>query len=150
MCDYSLENVASRHAAVADDLVSTTFPNTITRGFAAAEDMNVCVCLMPGTELAFAREVEYEHPVTHARMRAAARTARFREVDRDNPYAHHDALEFPDGTMVPLTRLVAGQRATVLQLPAPALRAKVGTQVRPAEPGAATGPEVATTAGPRP
>ena len=31
---------------------------------------------------------------------------------------HHDALEFPDGRIVLLTRLVPGQRATVLQLPA--------------------------------
>ena len=31
---------------------------------------------------------------------------------------HHDALEFPDGKIVPLTNLCKGQRATVLQLPA--------------------------------
>ena len=31
---------------------------------------------------------------------------------------HHDALEFPDGHVVLLTRLCVGQRATVLQLPA--------------------------------
>ena len=31
---------------------------------------------------------------------------------------HHDALEFPDGTIVLLTRLSQGQQATVLQLPA--------------------------------
>jgi hypothetical protein len=32
--------------------------------------------------------------------------------------AHHDALEFPDGQIVPLTFLCEGQQATVLQLPA--------------------------------
>jgi hypothetical protein len=31
---------------------------------------------------------------------------------------HHDALEFPDGRTVLLTRLTEGQEATVLQLPA--------------------------------
>jgi hypothetical protein len=31
---------------------------------------------------------------------------------------HHDALEFPDGETVLLTRLCEGQHATVLQLPA--------------------------------
>jgi len=31
---------------------------------------------------------------------------------------HHDALEFPDGGTVLVTRLCAGQHATVLQLPA--------------------------------
>ncbi len=35
-----------------------------------------------------------------------------------DPHAHHDALEFPDGRIVKVTRLVAGQTATVLQLPA--------------------------------
>ena len=121
MCDYSLEHVLSRPAVVADELVTTTFHNTITRGFAARSDINTAVCLLPGTELAFDRPVEYDHPVTHSRMVMPATTARFREVDRANPYAHHDALEFPDGTIVPLTRLVSGQRASVLQLPVRAL-----------------------------
>jgi hypothetical protein len=31
---------------------------------------------------------------------------------------HHDALEFPDGQIVLLTRLREDQQATVLQLPA--------------------------------
>jgi hypothetical protein len=37
-----------------------------------------------------------------------------------NAVTHHDALEFPDGQVVLLTRLCEGQRATVLQLPAAA------------------------------
>ena len=117
MCDYSLENVLSRPAAVADRLVTTTFSNTITRGFAAADDINMAVCLMPGTELAFEHEVEYDHPVTHRRTRAAGDGALPRHRSAD-PYAHHDALEFPDGLVVPLTRLIPGQKASVLQLPA--------------------------------
>jgi hypothetical protein len=44
--------------------------------------------------------------------------ARFRQINLDNPYEHHDALEFPSGQVVLLTRLCAGQRATVIQLPA--------------------------------
>lgn len=44
---------------------------------------------------------------------------------------HHDALEFPDGRIVLLTRLVPGQRATVLQLPAqPRSDAEVQEQKR--------------------
>jgi hypothetical protein len=35
----------------------------------------------------------------------------------ENPSTHHDALDFPDGQIVLLTHLRAGQRATVLQLP---------------------------------
>ena len=45
-------------------------------------------------------------------------TAIFRQVNKDNPRTHHDALEFPDGQIVPLTHVVEGQEATVLQLPA--------------------------------
>jgi hypothetical protein len=118
MCDYSLEYVASRPAKVGDRLVSIEFPQTITRSFAAAGDLNVAVCLMPGTEVAFDREVEYEHPVTYARQRTEATVARFREINTNQLMAHHDALEFPSGQIVLLTRLVQGQCATVLQLPA--------------------------------
>ena len=34
-----------------------------------------------------------------------------------NPLTHHDALEFPDGSIILLTFLEEGQQATVLQLP---------------------------------
>jgi hypothetical protein len=120
MCDYSLEYVASRPAAVADRLVSTTFANTITRGFAAANDVNTAVCLRPGTEIAFEREVEFENPVTHMVTRLPATVARFRKINPGEPCAHHDALEFPGGEIVPLTKLLPGQHAVVLQLPAEA------------------------------
>ena len=45
-------------------------------------------------------------------------TAIFRQVNKENPRTHHDALEFPDGNIVLLTQLFEGQEATVLQLPA--------------------------------
>ncbi|MGB8895579.1 MAG: hypothetical protein WCD13_14925, partial [Pseudolabrys sp.] len=45
-------------------------------------------------------------------------TAIFRQVNKNEPRKHHDALEFPDGRIVLLTRLSEGQEATVLQLPA--------------------------------
>jgi hypothetical protein len=45
------------------------------------------------------------------------RLARFRQIDLDKPAQHHDALEFANGTIVLVTDLVVGQRATVLQLP---------------------------------
>ena len=60
MCDYSLHLVASRPAKVGDKLVSTSFPRSITRGFASVDDPNVAVCLLPGTELAFDNEVRCE------------------------------------------------------------------------------------------
>ena len=44
---------------------------------------------------------------------------------------HHDALEFPDGRIVLLTKLSEGQEATVLQLPAqPAIAAEADAQKR--------------------
>jgi len=46
------------------------------------------------------------------------KVARFRQVNLEQPNVHHDALEFPDGQVVKLTRLCEGQHATVLQLPA--------------------------------
>ena len=58
MCDYSLEHVASRPAKVGDRLVSTSFGNSATRGFAEVGEPNVAVCLRPGTELAFDKDVQ--------------------------------------------------------------------------------------------
>src|SRR5262249_44507584 len=60
MCNYSLHHVASRPAKVGDKLVTTQFNNSITRGFAAVGEPNVAVCLLPGTEVAFEKEIEFE------------------------------------------------------------------------------------------
>ena len=77
--------------------------------------------MLPGTELAFSIDVTYlslpgllgwkTKTINH-------RTAIFRQVNKENLAAHHDALEFPDGRSVLLTSLGEGQTATVLQLPA--------------------------------
>jgi hypothetical protein len=48
------------------------------------------------------------------------KVARFRQVNQGKLTSHHDALEFPDGEIVLLTRMCEGQRARVLQLPATA------------------------------
>src|SRR3972149_8158484 len=119
MCDYSLHNVASRPAKVGDKLVSTKFDNSITRGFAGVGEPNVAVCLLPGTEVAFDKEVEYEHGWSLLRNRKLPeKVARFRQVDKDKPNVHHDALEFPDGQVVLVNNLCDGQQVTVLQMPA--------------------------------
>ena len=120
MCDYSLHHVASRPATVGDKLVTTKFVNTPTGGFAALDNANVAVCLRPGTELAFEHDVECE-PVLGIlpSRKIGQRLARFRQVNMEQPCVHHDALEFPDGKIVLVTRLREGQQATVLQMPAP-------------------------------
>ena len=61
MCDYSLEAIASRPAAVGDELVSSRFGEAITRGFTAPGQPNVAVCMLPGTEIAFERDVEFDN-----------------------------------------------------------------------------------------
>ena len=116
MCDYSLELVASRPAKAGDELVTTKFENSMTRGFAAIGEPNVAVCLLPGTEVAFEQEVRYER-FLFPKMKPG-KTARFRQINGGMPRMHHDALEFPDGETVLLARLCEGQHATVLQLPA--------------------------------
>jgi hypothetical protein len=119
MCDYSLENIATRTARIGEKLVSTQFPSSLTRGFAAIGEPDVAVCLLPGTELAFDRDVECDHPLgLYEKRKLREKVARFRQINLHSPYEHHDALEFPSGKVILLTRLSIGQFATVLQLPA--------------------------------
>ena len=117
MCDYSLERVASRAAVTADRLVTASFPGTVTQGFAGIGDPNTAVCLRPGTELVFDLPPKYQPKWAPWPKTAEGTLARFRQIDISVPRAHHDALEFSDGTIVPLARLYSGQHATVLQLP---------------------------------
>jgi hypothetical protein len=137
MCDYSLHHVASRPAKIGDKLVTTRFANTPTGGFAALGDGHVAVCLRPGTELAFEADVECEPAFGILRSRKIGqRLARFRQINMDQPCVHHDALEFPDGKIVLVTRLSEGQHATVLQVPAMARAAEQGTAAADRESGA--------------
>ncbi len=118
MCDYSLHLVASRPAKVGDTLIATDFAKSITRGFAAAGEPNVAVCLLPGTELAFESDVHYDRAFSlFGKARVNHKVARFRQINMDDPNVHHDAIEFPEGQIVLVTRLTPGQRATVLQMP---------------------------------
>jgi hypothetical protein len=64
------------------------------------------------------------------------KTAIFRQINKDKVWAHHDALEFPDGQIVLLTSLNEDQQATVLQLPAePKTAVEVEAQRRAAYAG---------------
>ena len=123
MCDYSLHGVASRPAKVGDKLITAQFWNSTTGGFSAVGEPKVAVCLLPGTEVVF--ESEVQRKITGFRLSffkgepdyIRHKVARFRQVNLENPYTHHDALEFPDGQIVLLTHLCVGQHASVLQLP---------------------------------
>jgi hypothetical protein len=138
LCVYSLQNVRSRPAKVGDKLTTRDF-GTVTRGFAAAEDAAIAVCVLPGTELAFSSPVtvtDYRFVVTWKTETLGHATAIFRQLNKNEPMTHHDALEFPDGRIVLLTRLSEGQVATVLQLPAqPTTAAEARAQKRIAHAG---------------
>ena len=104
--------------------MTTKFSHSETRGFSAIGEPDVAVCLLPGTEVAFEEEAECGHPFARLVPRLGfgklgEKLARFRQINIDQPNAHHDALEFANGKIVLLTRLRPGQHATVLQLPAP-------------------------------
>jgi hypothetical protein len=120
MCDYSLENLMTRPAEVGDKLVTASFTNSVTRGFAALDNPKAAVCLRAGTEIAFEREIEYDGLLPFLRNRkAGTKLARFRQINNDIS-SHRDALEFANGKVVLLTKLARGQHAKVLQLPASA------------------------------
>ena len=75
---------------------------------------------LPGTEVAFENEVEYEPALgflPNFGKKLGEKLARFRQLNKEQPQVHHDALEFPGGQIVLLTRLYPGQQLTVLQLP---------------------------------
>ncbi len=130
MCDYSLHHVATRPSKVGDELITTRFGDSITRGFCAVGEPNVAVCLLPGTEIVFAKEAQHRNPLIRLFLglvfgyQPTGRVARFRQINLDNPQTHHDALEFADGKTMLLTLLRSGQRATVLQLPVQPLPSK--------------------------
>lgn len=127
MCDYSLHHVSSRPARVSDKIVTMKLAKSSTRAFAAVGEYGaklvihdgppeVAVCLLPGTELAFDDNVRYDRAF-FGKACVNHKVARFRQIDLDDPYVQHDALEFPDGQVLKVARLAAGQTATVLQLP---------------------------------
>src|SRR5262249_61936108 len=103
MCDYSLQNVKSRPAAVGDKLVTHNF-GTGTRGFAAPESLEMAVCLLPGTEIAFPNGVPVTHRSFFGWPRRSVRdaTAIFRPGNKQAPRTHHQPGQFPYCPYAPL------------------------------------------------
>jgi hypothetical protein len=122
--------VRTRQAKVGEKLVTHDF-GTGTRGFAAPEDYTVAVCLLPGTELAFEQPVTYQSGLIF-RTNSGHTVAIFRQINKGALHVNRDALEFPDGKTVLLTRLSERQNATVLTLPTqqPQTAAKAKDQQR--------------------
>jgi hypothetical protein len=105
----------------------------------------VAVCILPGTELAFEKPVKYQTTLMF-RANTGHTVAIFRQINEGALHVNHDALEFPDGEIVLLTRLCEGQNATVLTiptqpktaakaLPTRSLRSRVSISGQNAEPG---------------
>ena len=141
MCDYSLYAVASRAARVGETLVTASFCGSLTRGFAAKDQPGVAICLLPGTELAFDREVKYNRRWLSTRSTGFF-VARFCKIEPRAPERHRDALSFPDGSTVLVNVLSEGQYARVLQLPV--VRQELNVNVRPQKsPGLPTEAELA-------
>src|ERR1700751_2178745 len=100
MCDYSLHHVATRPAKIEDKLVATKFPNSITRGFAAAGEPHVAVCLLPGTEIAFDENVECEPSFGIGILpnkKIGQRLPSFRQNKHENAGTPHHGVEFSEG-----------------------------------------------------
>jgi hypothetical protein len=123
MCDYSLQNVKSRPAKVGEKLRTQHF-NTGTIGFEYRHNWICCARrYQDGGLRSSGNRACLCNPVRVGCFGWTARivnytTAIFRQIDKDKPRRHHDALEFPDGQTVLLNHLCEGQEATVLQLPA--------------------------------
>src|SRR5271169_2809038 len=88
MCDYSLHHVNSRPAKVGDKLTTRDF-RMGTLGFAASEDANVAVCVLPGTELSFADTVQRSerHLWPWKNKTINRQTAIFRQVNKEEQRA---------------------------------------------------------------
>ena len=74
------------------------------------------MCLLPGTELAFEKNVRY-HRGWFRSLAVNFNVAKFCKSHPEAPQKHHDALAFPDGSTVLVNTLVRGQRLQVLQMP---------------------------------
>jgi hypothetical protein len=118
MCDYSLHSVKSRSAKVGDKLRTRDF-GTGTRGFAASEDANVAVCVLPGTELGFAAEVR----CLATGLFALARQSRQSQnsdlsANQQGQDGHASRCVGISGWPDRAADICEDQQATVLQLPA--------------------------------
>jgi hypothetical protein len=121
MCDYSLHNVApGKGRRQAGD-----YKVRLSHARFCCHRRTECGSVPSSRHRSgIESEVERDHPFGRLLPNMqfgnlGDKVARFRQVNMDRPNTHHDALEFPNGQIVLVTRLCEGQRATVLQLPAP-------------------------------
>src|SRR2546429_4194884 len=104
MCDYSLHAVATRPAQVGETLITTTFRGTSTRGFASEREPAVAVCMLPGTELAFAEDVKYDNRWIWTRT-TDWRGGKFNPNEPQAADRHSDPNRFPGRRQLLLTQV---------------------------------------------
>ena len=113
-----MSNLAvSRAAKVGDRLMTTDPAKPGASGFAALGKPDIAVRLVPDTELAFEKYIQYYRRFSLLRFSRGHRTAKFRQFNVGNPHRECAALEFPDGRLVMISELAPGQTATVVQVP---------------------------------
>jgi hypothetical protein len=109
MCDFSLEHLASRPAKVGDQLVTTKFGRAYTTGLCAVGQPSVAVCIKPGTELAFDREIGsncLNCDIARARERRRVKQTgflRFRLVGQAEGHRDHRGHQLLGRPMLPMT-----------------------------------------------
>jgi hypothetical protein len=105
-----------RRASIGDKLITKGSATSGCSGFGLVEEPDATVYLIPGTELAFDKDIQYHDRFSVLRFRVEHKKARFRQFSNDSN-ASRFALELADGLLVMLAELAAGQTATVVRVP---------------------------------
>ena len=113
MCDFSLQNGKSRPATVGDKLTTRDF-FAGARGFAAPEDANTAVCVLPGKGTCICETVSCRpRDLLGWKVRTVNHTTAIFSKSISTTHTlitHHNALEFPDGQVALLTDRSKGRK----------------------------------------
>ena len=113
----SLHSMRSRPAEIGIELITRYFGSG-TLGFAAYDNLETAVNVLPGTKLTFIEEIRFQSTgLLHQSRTLGPQSATFRRIKPEQSAAFEDVLEFRDA-LVPLKNLCEGQSAWVSQLPA--------------------------------
>jgi hypothetical protein len=112
----NVHSVRSRPAEIGAELMTRYFGSR-TLGFAAYDDLETAVSVLPGTKLTFIENVRCRPTdLLYSTKTIGPRSAIVRRIKREQSAAPEGVLEFRD-TLVPLESLYEGQLVWVSQLP---------------------------------
>jgi hypothetical protein len=112
-----MDNDVSQVAEAGDRLVTTGSARRNSCGFARVGEPDVAVSLIPGTELAFDKVIQYRRRFSVLRFCGGHRVAEFRHFRCRDPDVSYDAIELPNGRIIMVAQLTGGQTATVERVP---------------------------------